>query len=1421
MSQEPEDSNLTAAQNLIWAGQQLHPGVPLYNMVLAFRISGAVDRAAFREAFSLLVTNTDAMRSVFSSEGGRPHRAVLERPPRDLDFIDLSEVTDSEAKLEEWGKEDATSPFDLSTCLYRSTLIKLGPTDFVWWLNQHHLITDGWASAVVFGRMEELYRAAVSGETADSEPPAFEDYAAYEKRFRASESFATSREYWESKGSADLPVPSFYGATLPRQATTRTDRFTIELGVARSTRVAEAASEAGLLGGVSQFGIYAAALFATLSRISGQRQLAILAPAHNRPSPKFKSTAGLFIEVLPLHVDVDREDTFNTLLAKVGTATQELLVHARPGTTTAAHNRAYPVLLNFINSQFGAFNGWSMSSEWVHSGHGDSDHAIRLQIHDFDGAGNVKLHFDLNRDVFDTARTDDLMRHFMMMLDALLDDPSGTIAQIDLLTAAESAALEVFNDTTTEESPSTVLGPFSARVVETPDAVAVTHGEERLTYRQLDAASDALAQRLREQYGETARVAVHMRRSIELVIAVWAVLKAGGNYVPIDSQYPAERVRFIVDDSGAGGVIADAELAERIGDYGVPTIVAGGADEARDIATNVPPATTSMPVQPDTLAYVMYTSGSTGQPKGVQVTHGNLANYIAWAAREYGNGSAVSFPFYSSFGFDLTVTSLFVPLVTGGTIVVYPEPDGSDLSIQDVFADDAVDAVKLTPSHLSLLEPALLQTERIRTLILGGEDLKTSVARAALAASGGKMEIINEYGPTETTVACMLHRFDPTVDVLASVPIGKPTPNAQVHVLDDSLLPVPTGVVGELCIGGHGVANGYLGRSELTADKFVPDPWRPGARLYMTGDLARWRAPGEMEFLGRADEQVKVRGYRIELGEIEAALRECPGVVAGVVDVVESELDVGSGGNTVEQCVRCGLTGEHPDAQLNADLLCKPCLFYERHREDAARYFGTVAELQAILPEDRNRNEAGQDCLMLLSGGKDSTYALYQLVELGLTPLVFSLDNGYISDGAKANIRRAVDDLGLELVMGSTAAMDDIFADSLRQFSNVCQGCFKTVYTLGMNLAHERGLRHVVTGLSRGQIFETRLADLFRIGITDRDEVDEAIIEARRAYHQVDDAVRQSLDTTIFDDAATFDEIKIIDFYRYRDVGLAELYEFLDNRAPWVRPADTGRSTNCLINNTGIFVHKKERRFHNYALPYSWDVRLGHKTKEAALAELNDEIDVGQVRDILAQVGYEIEEGADTGQGLRGVDTRLAGYFVPADSDLKPSDVRAYLSERIPDHMVPSYLVAIDQLPLTVNGKVDNDRLPDPRGHVTLRGGEFVAPNTPEEETLADIWEAVLGVDRVGVHDPFIELGGDSILNIQVVAQAKRRGLVFTPQQLFEHQTIAALAGVVERAAAPIEIATAAAQEGVDEAGLSAAELESLFESFGEPGKAT
>ncbi|HSS49866.1 MAG TPA: amino acid adenylation domain-containing protein, partial [Thermoanaerobaculia bacterium] len=428
----------------------------------------------------------------------------------------------------------------------------------------------------------------------------------------------------------------------------------------------------------------------------------------------------------------------------------------------------------------------------------------------------------------------------------------------------------------------TIHGLFQDQVETTPEAEALVLGERSLSYRELDGQANRLARYLRSAgVADGDRVAVLLHHSFEMVVAVLGVLKAGASYVPLDPGHPKARLGYLIADSGAKLTLTSRELRARLPEDGRAVVLEEEWEAIAAHETDPPGGVSSSSDEP---AYVIYTSGSTGAPKGVQVAHSSLVNYICWAARVYLRGEVLDFPLHTSLAFDLTMTSLYVPLVTGGRLVIYPQRQ-DQYPLLDLMGEGRVEAVKLTPSHLELIKERDNRGSRIRCLIVGGEALSSALARQVEDSFGGEVEIFNEYGPTEATVGCMVHRFARPEHEGGFVPIGKPAANVQLYVLDRSLRPVAENIVGELYLAGDCLAMGYLNRPELTAEKFLVNPFLPGQRMYRSGDLARWLPEGSLDFVGRADEQVKVRGYRIELNEIRIALNRHPEVRDSVVAV--------------------------------------------------------------------------------------------------------------------------------------------------------------------------------------------------------------------------------------------------------------------------------------------------------------------------------------------------------------------------------------------------------------------------------------------------------------------------------------------------------------------------------------------------------
>ncbi|MFT7167913.1 MAG: amino acid adenylation domain-containing protein [Paracoccaceae bacterium] len=1421
------------AQSRLWAGQELAGEAPLYRMALTFRIHGPLDPALFRRAYGHLVKDHAILRTALHEDRTGATAWRIEADGHALEIVQAAarEGEDPERWWRQQCNERVTRPFRRHDPLVDSVLFELGPREHVWYFAQHHTIADAWSTALAFRRLSELYAQLEQGDEIIAPLP--RDYRAYlefEQRAAQSSSFQKTVTFWQDAvqesggkttglyGLRSTSQPAVHQAGQGEAHTrrsTRTDRLTFRLGADRSRRIRElsqAPDFRGLTDDVSRFHVFAVALFSLLRRVGDETPgLSLLTPVHNRSSRAFKETLGVFIEVLPLMVQPAAEDSFLDLAKRVQKAMRGLVGHALPGISGAVPaGHGAEAVLNYIPSSFeGGFAGRTAETEWLHPGHGDPEHALRLQVHDFDESGEFVLHFDVHCDVFGGSERAAVVRHFVALLDALLENPGAPIDGVDLLGPEELDARALALDRVDHAvcSPG-VSQLFQHQVHTRPSAVAVRSGDRELTYAELDDLSERFANALHKRgVGQGGLIALGVPRSPEFLALVLATLRLGAAYLPLDAKLPPARLQQTLD-------LAQPALTVLHSRRAIESIRADASTvDLTELLADTPERTgapAAVVPRANDRAYVIFTSGSTGVPKGVEVPHGALSNYLHFALDRYTDGAPKTFPFFSPPSVDLSVTSIFTPLVSGGTVEIYAESAGEhgerDLTIFDVIDDDRCDVIKLTPAHLALLvQRGPIAAPRLQSLIIGGENLKRSLARRVQDEVGPRVALFNEYGPTEATVGCMIHRFDLNDTEGESVPIGLPIDGARLHVVNQASQPVPDGVAGELLIGGIGLATGYLHQPELTDNRFVPDPvLGNGTLVYRTGDLVSISPTnGRLTFLGRRDDQVKVRGVRIELGEVEAALEALPEVEACVVTAMAMEQDgadrtsLGLEGDPrwsgITHCVRCGLASNHPEARLeeNPEGVCAVCLEFESYKDVAASYFGTETELRERLDRGRSlarANGSDFDCIALLSGGKDSTYSLYQLVELGYRPLVFSLDNGYIAEGAKSNIRRVVEHLGLELVFegtASTSSMNAIFADSLNQFSNVCQGCFKTIYTLATTLAQARGIRTIVTGLSRGQIFETRLAPIFRSGVMDPAEVERYVIDARKTYHRVDDAVARHLDVTAFESDEVFEEIEFVDFYRYWDVPLAEVLDFIAKRAAWRRPEDTGRSTNCLINDVGIAVHKRERGFHNYALPYSWDVRLGHKTRDECLDELDDEIDEERVQRILREVG------ADRSGAVLTDDRRLVAYYVPKGSAPATGPemarlLRAGLGRTLPESMIPQAFVALDALPITAAGKVDRSRLPAPEGE--LQGSEaktgYVAPRTELEATIAKIWCGVLHVESVGVHDHFLELGGDSILGIQMVSRLRAAGWAVAPREVFTHPTIAQLADVA-RAAQP------------------------------------
>ncbi|MFI9051728.1 amino acid adenylation domain-containing protein [Streptomyces sp. NPDC053427] len=1452
----PETAPLSYAQRRLWFLHRLEGPSATYNMPMAIRLSGDLDRAALHTGLTDVLARHESLRTVFPEIDGVPQQKVLSLSEV---RIELSVVPTTEEELPAKLADAAAQGFDLADGLpLRVTLFELSPTEHVLVLVLHHIAGDGWSLRPLSRDVAEAYAARVAGQLPEwsALPVQYVDYTLWQQDLLGREDdpqSAISRQvdYWKTT-LANIPERLDVPVDRPRPAATtyRGDLLDIEMSAELHGRIVALARESG----ASVFMVLQAALAVLLKRLGAGTDIPLGSPIAGRMDEALDDLVGFFVNTLVLRTDVSGDPSFRELLERVretdlaAYAHQDVpfehLVEVLNPARSLSHHPLFQVMLALQNTPQGAFALPGLDSRIEPVGTGTSRFDLFFNLRErVSGAGTplgLEGFVEFSTDLFDRGTVESLVERLVRVLEQAVAEPDLRVGAVELLSADERDRLLVEWNATGRDVvvPGVLSEAFETQVRATPDAPAVIFDAAELSYGELNERANRLARLLIARgAGPDHLVALAVPRSAEMIVAVLAVLKSGAAYLPLDVDYPAERLAFMVQDAKPVLLVSTKDVASGLPE-GVARVLLDDPAVIGELAelptADVTADERSGAVLPQSPAYVIYTSGSTGTPKGVVVAQESVADLLSWAVTTFADGQLSRVLAATSLSFDVSVFELFAPLVSGGSIEV----------VRDVLAllgrNWTGSLISAVPSALAQVvgQPGL--TIEANTVVLAGEALSAQAVADIRAAMPG-CQIANIYGPTEATVYATAWFAD--TDDTTTPPIGRPITNGHAYVLDAGLQPMPIGVVGELYLAGAGLARGYLNRPGLSAERFVANPFGgPGERMYRTGDLVRWNTAGELEYLGRADSQVKVRGFRIELGEVEAALaahenvaqaavivrEDRPGdqrIVAYVVpkaDAAQSDDQVE--GEQVEewQQVYDSIYAESKDSVDFGDDFTGWVSSYDGQpiplEQMRAWRDATVHRILSMKPQRVLELGVGSGLLLAqLAGhcseywGSDFSSTVIEKLRADVAQHPDLADRVHLlcqpADATSGLSEEYFDTIVINSVMqyfpGSSYLLQ-VVENALRLLKPGGRLFIGDVRNLNLVRSFHAAV-HVARSAAADDVSAVRLAvnravsdekellasPAFFTGLRDRfDDVNAVDIRLRRGEHH-NELTRHRYDVIVHKQATATLSFGGAEALRWdRDVsGTDELARYVTQKRP------------AALRVTGV---ANQRLAHEVAVLHAIDADESMaEVRRRAADSGSTGWDPETFHALGTEWGYEVvTTWSDTGpdgsfdvllHSAPDSATALTDVYLPGagreatagtpttndpggqrQTAALITSLRRQLPELLPEYMVPSAVVSLESLPLTPNGKLDRRALPAPDFTGHLTGR---GPRTPQEETLCELFAEVLGIPRVGIDDSFFELGGHSLLATRLISRVRAAlGVEISIGSIFDAPTVAGLA---------------------------------------------
>ncbi|HVG22328.1 MAG TPA: amino acid adenylation domain-containing protein [Blastocatellia bacterium] len=893
---------LSFSQERLWLLDQIEPDSPAYNLIRAVSLEGMLDDSALEQSFNEIVRRHESLRTSFPVVEGRPVQAIAPALTISLPITDLQALSETERQAEIFRlcAEEVRRPFDLANGpVLRANLLRVGRTKHILILSTHHIVSDAWSAGVMIRELATLYEAFINGRPSPLPPLAvqYADFAVWQREWLQGNVLETQLSYWRQQLAdhpSDLPLPADHPRPSVRSFRGATESFVIPAALTESLKALSQRE------GATLFMTLIATFKTLLYRYTQSKDIVIGSPIANRNRPEIEGLIGFFINTLVFRTDFSGDPTFQELLARVRKTCLEAFAHQdlpfermveelQPQ-RDIGRTPFFQVMFVLQNVRLPDLKLAGLDVSLLEVKNTVSKFDLTLNM--AEGPEGIIASFDYSVDLFESSTISRMLRHLRAVLESVAVNPRQRLSEIPMLSDAERQQLLVeWNQTEKRyDAGRCIHHIFEAQAERMPDAVALAFEGTRLTYAELNRRANQLARFLIEKgVGPEVLVPICLTRSAEMIIGLLGILKAGGAYVPLDPSFPKQRLSFMLEDAAATLLVTQEGLRDLFLEFQGRTICLDSEWDSLAVGSHDNPPGR---VDGEDLAYVIFTSGSTGRPKGVAVEHRQLVNYVNSIIEVLELPPGGSYATVSTLAADLGNTMVFPSLCCGGTLHVVAQERTTDPdALAEYFNKYPVDCLKIVPSHVAALIGAANPGRVLprKRLILGGEASTCKLIRTLQSLAPDCM-IFNHYGPTETTVGVLTYNVAQggLDDCATNLPLGRPIRNTRAYILDEHLGPVPVGVAGDIYMGGAGVTRGYLNHPELTAEKFIPDPFgqEPGARVYRTGDLGRYLPNGNIEFLGRADEQVKIRGFRIELSEVESTLVQHPAIREAVAQVI-------------------------------------------------------------------------------------------------------------------------------------------------------------------------------------------------------------------------------------------------------------------------------------------------------------------------------------------------------------------------------------------------------------------------------------------------------------------------------------------------------------------------------------------------------